>query len=185
MPWFTRIFLLLLILLSLCFGLVCWAIETGIDHVPYETKDRLGRPMGFNDRLSREHWAIVFRAVEARDFLPGTFGWTSAYFWLFLVMHGAAMRLVATASLHSPRRLLIFFGVQPLLFPIGIPGLLVLPGYLVELPMGRLDRESVIDIPFFWCTAHAAWLYGCTLCVIAHFLQQRRQAWRALRSKID
>jgi len=183
MSRFTRLPLLLMIALSLGFALLCWAIDTGVRHVPYETQDSLGRPMGFNDRLSREHWAIVFRAVEARDFLPGASGWNSAYFWLLLVMHAIAWRVVGTASFHSPRRPLIFFAIQLLLFPVGIPGLVGLPAYLVEFSKGRLDRESIIDIPFFWCTAHAAWLYTCNLCVITLFLEQRRRAWRALRAR--
>lgn len=181
MPRSLRIPILLLIVGSLCFGLFLWGIETGIGHVPYDQTDSLGHPMGFNDRLYPEHLGIILRAIEPKDFLPATHGLQSAYFWLYLLAHAVAIHRIATVDLTRPRANLIFFAAQLLLFPTGVPGIWVLITYPIEWFRGRLDRESIIDIPFFWAMAHSAWVLVSLVAIVVLFLAQRQLAWRTLR----
>lgn len=181
MPRSLRFFLLLAIGISLGFGLLMWGIETGIDHVPYDRTDSQGHPMGFNDRLYPEHLGIILRAIEPGDYLPTARGLNSAYFWLYLVAHALAVHRIATVDLTRPRANLIFFAAQVLLFPAGIPGFFLLVGYPIEWFRGRLDRESIIDIPFFWAMAHSAWLLVSLAAIAVLFLAQRQLAWRTLR----
>jgi len=181
MPRSLRFFLLLAIGISLGFGLLMWGIETGIGHVPYDRTDSQGHPMGFNDRLYPEHLGIILRAIEPGDYLPTARGLNSAYFWLYLVAHALAVHRIATVDLTRPRANLIFFAAQVLLFPAGIPGFFLLVGYPIEWFRGRLDRESIIDIPFFWALAHSAWLLVSLAAIAVLFLAQRQLAWRTLR----
>lgn len=181
MPRALRISLFLAIGASLCFGLLMWGIETGIGHVPYDRTDSQGHPMGFNDRLYPEHLGIILRAIDPLDYLPTARGLGSAYFWLYLLAHAFAVHRVATIDLTQHRANLIFFAGQVLLFPAGVPGFLLLVGYPIEFFQGKLDRESIIDIPFFWAMAHAAWLLVCLSAIAVLFLAQRQLAWRTLR----
>jgi hypothetical protein len=181
MPRSLRFFLLLAIGISLGFGLLIWGIETGIGHVPYDRTDSQGHPMGFNDRLYPEHLGIILRAIDPLDYLPAVRGLNSAYFWLYLLAHGLAFHRIATIDLTRPRANLIFFAAQVLLFPTGVPGLWVLVACPVEWFQGKLDREGIIDIPFFWAMAHSAWLLVSVTSIAVLFLAQRQLAWRTLR----
>jgi hypothetical protein len=46
---------------SLLVSIATLVLDVGLRDTPYETKDSVGRTMGFNDPLSREHYGIIIR----------------------------------------------------------------------------------------------------------------------------
>jgi hypothetical protein len=61
---------------------------------------------------------------------------------------------------------------------VGVIGLVGVPAILLDMRAGRFDREGVVDIPFFWATAHAVWLVASTVSLGLLFLSHRRHEWR-------
>lgn len=187
-PWITeamstrlKIVQLLACLGSLAAVLLCRGIESAIGRVPYDTKDSMGRPMGFNDPFSREHWGILLRTIDWQDYGLDVAALDSAYFWLTVVMHLVAAAWILRGDLLRLRAPLVFLGVQILAFPGGVLGLMVLPPYCVEILSGKLDREGIADVPFLAVTGHTIWLLTCLASVLMLFIHQRRTAWRRLK----
>ena len=149
-----------------CYSFVLFAIavvlRVGIGATPYETKDSLGRTMGFNDPLFAEHYTIMISNFH----LGALLAWEYLYEWFLLFAHVAGAILLLRPTL-PPRVLRWYFGVQTLLFPFGI---LVIFGALVQgvlalsklnfgfLKLPVMDREGFVDVPFIWCVAHPIWI---------------------------
>jgi len=166
---------------SLSVVLLCRGIESAIGRVPYDTKDSMGRTMGFNDPFSREHWGILLRAIDWQDYRLEVQALDSGYFWLVVVMHLVAAGWILRGDPLRLRTPLVFLGAQILAFPGGLLGLVVLPPYVVEIMSGKLDREGIADVPFLAVTGHTVWLLTCLASVLMIFIHQRRTAWRRLK----
>jgi hypothetical protein len=163
-----RFGLVALVLLSLGFSLSVIAFRAGLDATPYETTDSAGREMGFNDPFSWEHYGIIFQNCSPSR----TLAYMGQYEWLLVVCHALATMLL----LWRPDKTgtFAFFLAQPLIFPWGLPGQIVLFASLWGLlsGTGSHDREWFIDIPYIPMVAHSFWLL--TVAVIT---------WRIVRSK--
>lgn len=135
----------------------CVLLQLGIDHTPWDTTDSAGRPMGFNDRLSYEHYLIALS--QARPTFTHWGGLLQfLYDLLLLAMIGlGGWLLVSTARSHG-RRARAFFLLQGVVFPIGWLALPMAPGVWLDLLSQRLDRESFIDAPFDWLATQPVWV---------------------------
>ena len=87
----------------------------GIQATPSETTDSQGRPMGFNDPLSAEHYLIIAQHFR----LTQLFKDERWYEWLLFAMHGAGLWLLLSKDRFSPRFIRWFFAAQPAVFPLG------------------------------------------------------------------
>jgi hypothetical protein len=126
----------------------------GIWNTPFSTTDSAGRAIGFNDRLSPEHYGIMFSNFRIQTLFDSDY----FYSWLLLAMHGRGAWLIVRQGDWSPRRIRRFFALQGLLFPLGWIGFLVLPSTIRSIFHGTLDREGIIDVPFIAITAAPIWI---------------------------
>lgn len=152
-------------LVVLSFALCSFVIigVAGIWNTPFTTTDSAGRAMGFNDRLSPEHYAIMFSNFRIQTL----FGLGFFYSGLLLAMHGCGAWLLLRQVHWSPRHVRWFFALQGLLFPFGWIGFVVLPFTVQSIFHGTLDREGIIDVPFIAWTAHPIWIATAMIIVFA------------------
>jgi len=143
-----------MVLGSFVFCLLMVILKAGLDATPYESTDRAGHPMGFNDPLTAEHYLIMISNFHVTDLLGGK----SAYEWLLAAAHLAGAFLLLSARF-STRVIRWFFAVQAVLFPIGF---LAIPIFVMMLfgffTGARSDREGFVDVPFLMITAHPVWI---------------------------
>lgn len=152
-----------LVLLSLAWSCLVIAVEIGLKNTPNNATDSAGRTMGFNDPLSREHFAILLGHFR----LGSLFMLERIYDWALLVMQSAGAWLLFSKPQGGHRTTRWFFAAQPLLFPVGWLGFVILPAYIFDFFFGNgFDREDVIDIPFVWCIAHPVWIMTSLLILI-------------------
>lgn len=176
----VRLVVQVLVVGSLLAGGFLRALETGMKATPWETTDSLGRPMGFNDPLGAEHYRIALGNVRLGGFIgEGLAG--SGCFLLWVAMHVLALVCVGRFDGVRPARLVAFFLAQFLLFPAGFPGLVMNPFLAAEAVRGRVDRETFVDLPFFWVTAHGLWLLVVLVSVFLLFLAHRFHVWGRMR----
>lgn len=148
----TISFALVVLSFAVCsFGIVALA---GICNTPYSTTDSAGRAMGFNDRLSPEHYWIMFSNFRIQTLFDSDY----FYGWFLLAMHGCGAWLIVRQGDLNPRRTRRFFALQGLLFPLGWIGFLMLPTTIRSIYYGTLDREGIIDVPFIPLTAAPIWI---------------------------
>ena len=153
--------LVFLILPSFLITLAAIVFVIGLNNTPSDTEDSLGRKMGFNDRLSREHYRIILLNFEPSHLLSpkGLFDWV-----LLLHVGGAFVLLRQKVSL---RATFCYFAMQPMC-PFWIFGVFGRPDIFKSMIRGTMDREGIIDIPFVWVTSHPVWVL--TSIVIASLL---------------
>jgi hypothetical protein len=149
-----RRFLGLLLLPSILVSIAAVLLTVGISQTPYDTKDSLGRPMGFNDFLSFEHYQIVLKNVSWSSF----FDFGNAYDWLLLAIQITGLFVLFLRNPHFVRMEFWLFACQPIVFPFAFLGVPMLPMLITTFLSGRMDREDIIDIPFVWCTAQPVWV---------------------------
>jgi len=154
----------LLIALSFSFCSFVIAFVTGLENTPSSTRDTDGRTMGFNDRLSREHYAMALSNFRPQNLLRPE----SVYSLLLLGMHGWGAWLIFSRSKSNSRSVRRFFLAQGFLFPLGWIGIFILPWAIRSAIGGRLDREGFVDVPFIALTTHPIWI--ATAMVIAFAL---------------
>ena len=146
--------LALLVLASFIVFAVAVVLRVGIGATPYETTDRLGRPMGFNDTLHPEHYLIIARHFSLREFLRLEY----AYAWLLLAAHLLGAWLLLASHPASVMLCRWYFLAQAALFPFWIVALPLLPFLLKDFLTGQMDREGFVDIPFILATAQPVWV---------------------------
>jgi len=142
-----------LVLLSAMVLLLAIVLRIGIGATSYDTTDSQGRPMGFNDPLTIEHYIIMIRNFDAN----ALFRSEHAYEWLALAMHALGGTLLFYSARLGVRTVRWFFALQPLLFPMAFFGALASPFMILGLFTKGIDRESFVDIPFIWVMAHPVW----------------------------
>lgn len=136
---------------------ICAAVlvlMVGLRNTPYDTQDSQGRPMGFNDQLSLEHYGIAARNFTIGRLLDRDY----VYEWALIGMHLVGVVLLLSRRTLKSQGTFWFFALQPLLFLPAFLGVFQLPGILGAVLRGTVDREWIIDIPFAWCTAQPVWV---------------------------
>ena len=173
--------LALLVLASFLFYVAAVVIRIGIEATPYETTDSAGRPMGFNDPLSAEHYWIIVQHFRPAELLKPE----RAYEWLLLAMQGTGAALLLSRSGISVRLMRWFFAAQVVIFPLGLLLCWMPPIFLFfSLTSGGLDRECYTDFPFvasMAMIAHSTWVLSSL--IIAYALRgpglSLSRVWRA------
>lgn len=148
-----------LILLSLAFALLVLAFSAALHATPEHLVDSLGHPMGFNDPLSFEHYAIIASHAS----LQGTLAHVSAYDAVLLLMHPLALIALWMASQRSHLKTLAL--TQFLLFPLALLGLPFLIGIPVYALLQQADRETFIDGPMVEALMQPFWLLTLPLAI--------------------
>lgn len=138
---------------SVLFCTLVFALELGLKNTPSETLDSLGRPMRFNDPFSAEHYWIMAGNIRVEGFLEGDF-----LFARFLI----AAHLLGFVAVFLSRWKRWFwtrwyFAIQGIIFPMGWIGLFFLPFNVSAIVSSSLDREGVTDFPFTMMITHPVW----------------------------
>lgn len=171
----TRLLPVVLVVASLVVTLLVVALDAGMTNTPWETVDSAGHAMGFNDRLSAEHYRIALS-----NFRFSTLGtWPYAYSDLLIMAQVLALFwLLRTPGSVRPG-LRWFLGLQGLLFPLGWLTLVSLPRQIRDILGGAETREGFIDVPFVVVTAQPVWVAvsgGLCLWSFLRVLRGRRSA---------
>lgn len=148
-----------LILVSLAFALLVLAFFAALHATPEHLVDSLGHPMGFNDPLSFEHYAIIASHVSLTQMVAHL----SAYHWVLLMMHPLALLVVWRAVLR--KQLTYFALLQFLLFPLGLLGLPFLIGIPFYALQQQADRETFLDGPIVEALTQPFWLLTLALAI--------------------
>lgn len=162
LPWSGRQAVIWAVLLSLAvFAGSAW-LRGGIGATPYETTDSAGRAMGFNGVFSAEHYGIILRNASLREAwkqLGDDAPWAMVWHLLLLLAHGVLLWMLRRSGARAIR---LFLVMQPVLFFLGLLGLIVVPMSLADLLWFRAaDRESFIDIPYILVMSEGMWLWVC------------------------
>jgi hypothetical protein len=155
-----------LVLTSALLSVAVIVVLLGIRETPWDSTDSQGRPMGFNDPLSAEHFVIIARHFRAAQFLT----LERAYEWLLLAMHPAGACLLLCGRRASLRLVRGFFAVQAIIFPLGLAFCWAAPLLLVSVFTMAECREGLTDIPLTFsmgCTAHSVWVFFSLFIVFA------------------
>ena len=145
----------------------------GLNSTPWETTDSAGGTMGFNDRFSGEHYAIILQNASlpaALDALGRTTEFDGNHLRLLLAAHVILLMMLSFASSKAVIRFLAF---QPLLFFWGWLGFWFLPLAVADvLLIHSSDREGFTDVPFLSILGQGAWYWACA--ATWWFLRERR-----------
>src|SRR5687767_4146604 len=113
------------VIAMVCGNLVWLAMATvllvGIENTPYDSRDSLGRPMGFNDKLSPEHYTIIVRNFQFHS----VFDVRYAFGWAIFCAQVAGLMIVG-GKLFASKLAKIFFSLQLILLPFALFGVIVL-----------------------------------------------------------
>ena len=148
-------------LLAMLWGSLIWLVAAtvlavGIDNTPFETRDSQGRTMGFNDKLSREHYVIMLGNFR----ISSVFSSRYASEWLFLAAHVVGLILV-TGKWFVSRLAKAFFLLQMFLFPAALYGAMILFVSVAAIGTGRMDREGFTDLPWSPLVSVPFWFVTC------------------------
>ena len=143
-----------LVLISLIATLAFVALDAGMSRTPWETTDSAGHAMGFNDRLSLEHYRIALGHFRLQTLVSPAY----AYSLLLIGAQGLALVGIGRAGGLESLRLRWFLGLQGLLFPAGLLTPVLAFGVVWDMCRGAYDREGFIDVPFVVMTAQPIWI---------------------------
>jgi hypothetical protein len=146
--------LVLLVVASLAVFVASAVLCVGIDATPYNTIDSEGRTMGFNDVFSREHYVIAVGNFRPMRLLTTEY----TYEWVLLAAHLVGATLLVACGRACSRATRWFFAAQVIVFPLGVPALLLLPILVGECLLGSMDREGFVDIPFVLVFSQSVWI---------------------------
>ena len=153
-PMHGRLVPVVLVVASLVVTLLVVALDAGMANTPWETVDSAGHAMGFNDRLSAEHYRIALS-----NFRFSTLGtWPYAYSDFLILAQVLALVWLLRTPGSVGLGLRWFFGLQGLLFPLGWLALFLLPRQIRDILGGVETREGFIDVPFVAVTAQPVWV---------------------------
>lgn len=167
-----RLLSLVLVVASLVVTLLVVALDAGMSNTPWETVDSAGHTMGFNDRLSLEHYRIALSHFRFSTLA------TLSHLYSDLLILVQAVALVALLRSRGPEALGLrwFLGLQGLLFPLGWLTLVFLPTHIRDVLRGAETREGFIDVPFVVVTAQPVWVaVSGGLCLWGVLLAWRRR----------
>jgi hypothetical protein len=149
-----RWLLALAVIISLAWCLITCVVHAGFNATPAGATDSNGRTMGFNDRLSAEHYMIMIRSFRLNRMFTAEYG----YAWLLIGAHIYALVALLRSGQKGEECKPCVFWVQNLLFPVGWLGWLVLPPTLHEIVSGTASGETIVDIPFVACIGQPVWV---------------------------
>ncbi len=139
-------------------------LSVGINNTGFETTDRMGRPMGFNDPLSAEHHWIMVQNFAVGDLFKAE----RIYDWVLLLMHAAGFWLLLSGRYSASRLTRWFFALQPILFPIGLVFFFLPFLWLPSMLKGDFgDREGFVDIPYTALMSQPIWVVACLIIFFA------------------
>ncbi len=132
-------------------------LEIGLENTPYEIRDSSGRPMGFNDPFSLEHYEIMARHFEWKNLVVAD-NWYSC---ILLLSHAIGFVVITKVAKGKAVWTRWYFAGQWVVFPLGLVALPFFPVIIHSILGGTLDREGVIDPPLLvyalsnpiWCIA--------------------------------
>lgn len=162
-PSGLRLLLGTAVALSLAWCLLLWVLHAGLEATPATTTDSAGRPMGFNDRLSVEHYLVMVRHFRPPQMVSVQYG----YDWLLLGAHLWALAALGRGGHQGPPCTPLGFWLQSVFFPLGWPCWAVLPSTLSAMLSGAADRETLVDIPFVLCMAQPVWVMTALVVALA------------------
>ncbi len=150
-----RIILSVLILIS---AALCWfgaSLQAGYADSPGDIRDSRGHPLGFLNPVTWELCGIMLKNATLPTMLE-MLGW---YGGLFLLAHLVALIALAINLADRARRAVaISFWLQLIVFPTSWVSLLfLLPHVVANFFAGKIDGETISDIPFWW-TFQPLWL---------------------------
>ena len=141
----TRCLFVALICFNFALYVAATMLEAGYYNTPYETKDSKGNPLGFNDTITMELYGIMFLNADWNSFCKRIGVYSGLY---VLTQFVGLIAVVTTKEMNEAKakwRMYYFF-LQPVLFPAGWLGLLLLPVFLLGA-----DGETITDgIPLGW-----------------------------------
>lgn len=136
-------------------------IRGGVAATSYEAVDSLGRPMGFNDVFSAEHYGTLLRNADVGHAFEQMNSGNALQNWVLVLAHGVLLWLIATGTRRAVR---LFLMVQPVIFYWGWVGFWFMPIELADLFWIRSnDREGFVDIPYIAIMSQGAWFWVCGL----------------------
>jgi hypothetical protein len=98
-------------------------------------------------------------------------------------MHLVGAVLLFACSRVSVRLLRWFFALQVVVFPFGLPSILILPLVFGGSLVRGMDREGFVDVPFIVMVAHPIWIL--TSLLIAFALRGEglglKRVWKGIR----
>ncbi len=161
MKWkFQRSFLFVAILLNAILCLYLTWLSAGYANTPFGTHDSAGRPLGFNDHLSAEHYLILLRNADLSAVFKAL-GWIGT---IIVLTHFAALISIACSLPKFVRSLfkLMLWG-QFALLPIGFLAIFLIPFVLGAFVSGAADGEVLSDgVPMWWLVV-PSWLILCVM----------------------
>lgn len=132
-----------LVVISVLSFALCAALETGYEH-PIQTSDGDGNVLGFNNPITVGLYFILLRSASPTGILR-YLGWYGGFYLLF---HLIALVFFSVNPRLKPERAVAFgFFLQPLIFPFGLIGVLVLPYFVGDFFVGKIDGEALQDFP--------------------------------------
>lgn len=136
-------------------------LRGGVAATSYDEVDSLGRPMGFNDVFSAEHYGTLLRNADVAHALEQMNSGNVLQHWGLLGAHGVLLWLIVTGTRRAVRWFLV---VQPVIFYWGWVGFWFLPIELADLFwIHSNDREGFVDIPYIAIMSQGMWFWVCAL----------------------
>jgi len=143
------------VVLSLVLTLIVVSYRNGLDATPYETRDAVGRTMGFNDSFSHEHYGFIVGRMNLNTITIYQGGLVATH----LVMMGMLIWC------RSKKEITGYAWMQFFLFPWGVLGFLAWPRYVMMCLNESADREAFVDMPFVQMLGGAVWWIACALII--------------------
>jgi hypothetical protein len=136
-------------------------IRGGVEATSYDEVDSVGRPMGFNDVFSAEHYVMLLRNADVANVVEQMNSGNWWQHWGLLVAHGVLLWLIATGTRRTVRWFLL---AQLVIFYWGWVGFWFLPIEVADLFwMHSNDREGFVDLPYIAIMSQGAWFWVCAL----------------------
>jgi hypothetical protein len=162
------------VIAMVCGNLVWLAMATvalvGIENTPYDAQDSRRRPMGFNDKLSSEHYTIMVRNFR----MNSLFDFRYAFEWIYFCAMVLGLVIVC-GRLFASKFAKAFFFLQLFLLPIALMGGMILFQDAMAIPRGLMDREEFVDVPF-WNVLVSSPVWVVTCITALYFMFGKRAA---------
>jgi hypothetical protein len=146
-----------LVLVSLLTLLFVAAFEGGFSATPDGTKDSSGAAIGFNNRLTAEHYGIIFGNATLNSSIR-TLGVHGCF---CVVAHVIGVVLLLCCGELLSRLRTAFFLLQFVIFPTAVLGLVFGIDISHAVLTGQVDGETLGDGISLWWIAQVFWLAAC------------------------
>jgi hypothetical protein len=148
-----------LVLISALLCLFAAVLQAGYEN-PIQDTDSKGNQLGFNNPLTWELYGILLKSASMKT-VASVLGWRGG---IFLFFHFVALLFFAVNLPWNARRLsaslvlIQLLTVQLFTFPVGLIGIISLPFFLYDFFAGKIDGETITDLPLpFWTAFQTLW----------------------------